>query len=127
MTSVGLRDHDRLDGASNYIIWKARMSFLLNEYGLKAYIDVVVVVHQNANQHKEYKKEMSQVKQLILDGVWDHIVSHIASKDTSKRRWDALATLYQGTSEQRKMYLEEKRRLVWMQKGEGINPYFTKI
>jgi len=44
MASVGIRDWDRLDGASNYVIWKARMSFLLDEHGLKAYINNVVVV-----------------------------------------------------------------------------------
>ena len=70
----GLRDQDMLDGASNYVIWKARMSFLLDEYGLKAYIDVVVAVPSDADQQKKYKKEMARVKQLILDGVRDHIV-----------------------------------------------------
>ena len=45
------------------------MSFLLDEYGPKAYIDVMVVVPQDADQHKEYKKEMAQAKRLILDGV----------------------------------------------------------
>ena len=64
---------------------------------------------------------------MILDGVWDHVVSHIAGKDTAKRMWDAVATLYQGTFKQQKMYLEEKLRLIWMQKGEGIYPFLTRI
>jgi len=38
----GLIDQDRLDGASNYVIWKARMSCLLDEHFLKAYVDSVV-------------------------------------------------------------------------------------
>jgi len=67
------------------------------------------------------------VKQLILDGVWDHVVSHIADKDTSKQMWDALVTLYQGTSMQQKIYLEERLRLIQMQKGEGIDPFLTRI
>ena len=64
---------------------------------------------------------------MILDGVWDHLVSHIVGKDIAKEMWDALSTLYQGTSEQQKMYLEEKLRCVRMQKGEGIDPFLTKI
>lgn len=44
MTTVGLWDQDRLDGASNYVIRKARMSFLLDEYGLKPYIDAIVAI-----------------------------------------------------------------------------------
>ena len=43
MASSGLRDHDSLDGASNYVIWKERMSCLLDEYFLKVYVDIVVV------------------------------------------------------------------------------------
>ena len=69
MATVGLRDQHRLDGASNYVIWKARISFLLDEFGLKAYIDNVVAVPMDAYQLKEYKKEMAWAKRLILDGV----------------------------------------------------------
>ena len=104
MAIVGLRDQDMLDGASNYVIWKARMSFLLNEYGLKAYIDAVVVVPSDADQQKEYKKEMAWAKQLILDGIWDHVVSNIAGKHIAKQM-----------------------RLIRMQKREGIDPFLTKI
>lgn len=66
------------------------MSFLLDEYGLEAYIDNVVAVPQDAHQLKEYRKEMVQAKRLILYGVWDHI----AAKGTTKEMWDALSTLY---------------------------------
>jgi len=44
MATTRLRDQDRLEGASNYVIWKAKMSYLLDEYGMKAYIDNVVAV-----------------------------------------------------------------------------------
>ena len=58
-----------LDGASNYTIWKARMSFLLDEYDLKAYIDNVVVVPHDVDQLKEYMKEMAWEKRMILEGL----------------------------------------------------------
>ena len=56
------------------------MSFILDEYGLKPYIDAVVAVPRDAYQLKEYRKEMARAKRFILDGVRDHIVSHIASQ-----------------------------------------------
>lgn len=68
-----------------------------------------------------------KAKLLILGGVWNHIVLHIADKGIAKEMWDALSMLYQGTSEQRKMFLEEKLRCIRMQKGEGIDPFFTRI
>ena len=52
MTTSGLEDQDRLDGASNYVIWKARMSFLLEEHALKTYVDSVIVVPADANPLK---------------------------------------------------------------------------
>ena len=127
MATSRLRDQDRLDGASNYVIWKERMSFLLDEYGLKPFIDAVVAIPMDTYQLKEYIKGMVQVKRLILDGVRDHVVSHIVAKGMTKEMWNTLSMLYQGTSKQRKMYLEEKLRLIQMQKGEGIDPFLTRI
>lgn len=85
MASTGLRYQDRLEGTSNYVIWKASISRLPDEYDLKAYIDSVVDVHTDANVLKDYKKEMAKAKRLILDGVRDHVVSYIAGKDTARR------------------------------------------
>jgi len=96
MATSGLRDHDRLDGASNYVIWKVRMSCLLDENFLKVYVDKVVAEPIDPDQLKKYKGEMAKTKRMILDGVKDHIVCHIAGKNTAKEMWDALSTLYQG-------------------------------
>jgi len=110
MVANGLRDQDRLEGASNYVILTARISCLLDENDFKAYVDSVVVVHMDPNSLKKYKVEMAEAKQLILDGVRDHVVCHIAGKDTTRQMWEALAMLYEGSFEQRKMYLELKMR-----------------
>ena len=72
------------------MIWKARISCLLDEYDLKTYIDSVVVVPADADPLKVYKKEMAKEKRLILDGVRDHVVSHISSKDTARQMWELL-------------------------------------
>ena len=57
---------------------------------------------------------MVRAKRLILDGAQDHVLSHIEAKGTTKEMWETLSTLYQGKSEQRKMYLEEKLRCTKM-------------
>lgn len=74
----------------------------------------MVVVPAEADPLKKYRAEMAKVKRMILDGVKDHMVCHISSKGTSKEMWGALATLYQGSSEQWKMYLEHKLRSAQM-------------
>ena len=43
---------------------------------------------------------MAKAKKLLFDGVKDHIVSHIASKDTAREMWEALAVLCEGSCEQ---------------------------
>ena len=97
MASSGLRDQDRLDGASNYVIWKARMVCLLDEHFLKSYVNNVMVVLVDPNPLK-YRGEMAKTKRMILDIVKDHVVRHITSKGTTKDVWDVLSTLYQGSS-----------------------------
>ena len=78
----------------DYVIRKARISCLLDEHDLKMYVDSVVVVPSDADPLKKYQVEMVKTMRLILDGVRDHIVCHIAGKGTTKVMWDALTTLY---------------------------------
>ena len=103
------------------------MSFLLDEHDLKTYVDSMLVVLADADPLKEYRVEIVKAKRMILDGVKDHVVCHVANKGTAKERWDAFATLYQGSSQQRKMYLEQKLRSAKMQKGECVDPFLTKL
>ena len=44
MASTGLRDQDRLDGAWNFGVWKARISLLLEENGIKDYATAFVAM-----------------------------------------------------------------------------------
>ena len=99
MAANGLQYQDWLDGASNYVIWKARISCLLDEHNLKTYVDSVVVVPMDPDPLKKYKGQMEKAKRLILDIVRDHIVCHIVSNDTARQMWEALAMLYEGSFE----------------------------
>ena len=101
-----------MEGSSNYVIWKERIQFLLDEYDLKTFVVNVVVVPTGPDQLKKYKSDMAKAKRLILDGVKDHIVSHVAGKNTAKEMWEALSLLYKGTFEQQKMYLEQKLQMI---------------
>ena len=107
MASTGLRDQDRLDGASNFGVWKARLSLLLEENGIKDYATIDVAVPTDATQLATYKKEDAKARRIILDGVKDHIVSHIVELDTAKM-WDVILNLYQNSTMNRKMIFREK-------------------
>ena len=88
-----LRDQDRLEGASNYFIWKSRIEFLLDEHDLKALIDSAVVEPLDAVNLRQFKKNMARAKRLILDGVKDYIVPHIAANTTTREMWVGLEKL----------------------------------
>ena len=108
MESHGFRDQDRLDETSNYVIWKTRILVVLEEYDLEAYVKSLVVVLVENDQKKKYKPEKGMEKMLILDGVRDHVASHLQGKDTTREMWEALSSLYEGSSEQRK---KERKKL----------------
>ena len=98
MATHGLRDQDWLEGSSNYVIWKERIQFLLDEFDLKTFVANVVVVPKNPDQLMKYKTNMAKCKRLILDGINDHIVSHVAGKGIAREMWEVLFLLYEGTS-----------------------------
>ena len=91
------------------------------------YVNKNVAESANVDLLKNYKSMMAKAKRVILDGVKDHMVCHVVSRGTINQMWDALATLYQGTFEQRKMYLEQKLKSSQMQKGECVDPFLTKL
>ena len=103
-----LRDQDRLDGASNFIIWKARILSVLDRHRIKGFALRTVAIPVDPIDNKRYEDAMVEAKCIILDGVKDHVIPHIAKKNMAKEMWDTLTTLYQGTSVQRKMLLENQ-------------------
>ena len=53
---------------------------------------------------------MARAKSIILDGDKDHLVPHIAEKETTNEMCEALKKLYQHTFVQRRMLLENQLR-----------------
>ena len=84
MVAHGLRDQGRLEGVSNYVISKARITCLLDEYDLKLFVTSKVAVPADPDPLKKYTIDMAKAKRVLLDGFKDHIVSHIAGKDTAR-------------------------------------------
>jgi hypothetical protein len=90
---VCIRYEDWLDGISNYLQWKVRMSAILKENKIWSFVNTIVVVPSTdpiALDLHEVKEAKAQ--RLILDGVKDHLIPHLAEKKTTKeimktRRW----------------------------------------
>ena len=84
MSFNGLRLEYALEGRSNYIAWKDRMEAVLEDNGLKEFIekdvpkpDVVDAANLDA-----WQKKVENVRRILLEGVRDHIVSSLHGKAT---------------------------------------------
>ena len=110
MAFYGLRLEYALEGSLNYIAWKDRMEVVLEDNGLKEFIDQEIqkLASTNAQELAEWKKCVAKVRRIILEGVRDHIVSSLHGKDIPYSMWKTLKDLYQNSSDQRKLALKDK-------------------
>jgi len=127
MALHGVRDQDRLDGASNFAVWKARILSVLDRNRVKNFALKFIVVPVNPNENERYEKAMARAKCIILDGVKDHVVPHIAMKETKVEMWEALKNLYQHTSVQKRMLLENQMRPYQMKKCQSLDTFLKGL
>jgi hypothetical protein len=82
------------------------LSAVLKENNIYSYVNYVVealainLVSLHLHETKEAKPQ-----RIILDGVKDHLIPHLAEKKTAKEMWDALKNLFEAKNENRKMAL----------------------
>ena len=50
----------------------------------------------NVDALKKFNENQARAKRLIMDGVKDHVVPHIAEKKMTNKVWTTLTMLYQG-------------------------------
>ena len=91
---------------------------VLDRNHLKHFALNMIVILVEPAENEKYQEAMVRAKNIILDRVKDHVVPHIAEKDTANEMWEALKKLYQHTFVQRRMRLENQLRSYQMQKGE---------
>jgi len=110
MAVNGVRDQDKLDRASNFVLWKARILSILDRNRVKHFALRTIAIPVDPTDNDKYEEAMVRAKSIILDGVKDHVVPHIGEKETTNEMWEALNKLYQHTFVQRRMLLENQLR-----------------
>ena len=129
MAFNGLRLEYALDGNSNYIAWKDHMEVVLEDNGLKDFIDQEIPkpAATNAQELVEWKKCVAKVRRILLEGVRDHIVSSLHGKETPFSMWKTFKDLYQNNSDPRKLMLKDKLWKIKCEKGDTISTYLNKL
>ena len=110
MAFNGLRLEYVLEGTSNFVAWKDHMEAILDDNGLLEYIKTKVAkpLEYVAQSLAQWKKDVAKVRRIILEGVWDHIVSNLHGKETLFAMWKALIELFENNSDHRKLALKDK-------------------
>jgi hypothetical protein len=129
MSFNGLRLEYALEGSSNYIAWKDRMDAVLEDNGLKDYInrDVPKLDATDTTNLDAWKKKVAKARRILLEGVRDHIVSSLHGNTTPHAMCKVLMDLFQNSSDHRKLALKDKLRKIKMEKDETIPKYLTKF
>ena len=117
----------RLEGAGNFIPWKARIMLILEENELWDEVvhntttkPIAIPPTTDAAALTAFNKEDIKARRIILDAVKDHLILDISSKTRAYQMWDALTSLFQSSNENRKMVLKEKLKSIKMAKGEVV-------
>jgi hypothetical protein len=125
----GLRLEYALKGSSSYIAWKDRMEAVLEDNGLKEFIDKDVPKLDVADiaNIDAWKKKVEKARRILLEGVQDHIVSRFHGKVTPYEIWNTSTDLFQNNNDHSKLVLKDKLRKIKMEKGDSIPKYLTKF
>ena len=107
----------------NFAVWKAKILFVFDRNCVKNFALKVISIQVDPNDNDKYEEVMAMAKNIILDRVKDHVVPHITEKETIYEMLEALKKLYQHTSVQRRMLLENQLRSYQMKKGELIDTF----
>ena len=119
MSFNGLRLEYSPEGSSNYIAWKDRMEVVLDDNGLKDFIDAEIQKPTSSDVVvlDAWKKKTAKCRRILLEGVKDHIVSSLHGKASPFLMWKFLTDLFQSRSDQRKLALKDKLRKIKMEKA----------
>ena len=84
MSFNGLWLEYALEVFSNYISWKDKMEAVLEDNGLKEFIDSEVPKPTSSNVAllDAWKKKVEKTRRIMLEGMKDHIVSSLHGKAT---------------------------------------------
>ena len=96
MAFNGLRLEYALEGISNYIAWKDRMEAVLEDNGLKEFIDKDIPNPATADVSllDAWQKKVAKVRRILLEGVRDHIVLSLHGKATPYAIWKDLTIFF---------------------------------
>jgi hypothetical protein len=122
-----LKIEDKLEGATKFWAWKARVLLILEENDLNEYIEGEFVAPTNPKELRAHKKKEVKSKRVLLESVKDHLIPHIAEKISDREMYVSLVGLYQNENTDRKLHLKHHLQVVKMSSEDTFVNYLMKI
>ena len=124
---MSIRYEDRLDGISNYLPWKVRIIAVLKEWKIWNFANTKMTKPTDKDDLEENEALEARAQRVILDGVKDHLIPHLATKKTANDTLNTLKQLFEAKNENHKMALKDKLHNVKMTKEESLSSYLTRV
>jgi hypothetical protein len=123
-----MRVEDRLVRASNWLPWKARMVFVLEDLELWDIVEAVVppIPVTAPILVAEFRRRNNKAKRIICDAVRDHIIPHLTGKTCAYEMWASLCKLYESSNENWKMVLHDRLRGIHMLEDELVTSFLGR-
>jgi hypothetical protein len=99
----------------------------LEENDLKEFVENVVANPTDPHELEAHKKKEVKAKQVLLESMKDHLISHIAKKISPKEMYDALVGLYQNGNTGRNLHLKHQLQIVKVSSKDIVVNYLMKI
>jgi hypothetical protein len=132
-----MKSENKLDGASNFRVWKTRIDLILAKNKV---LDIVKgkIVKPEFEEGKEKKPHNVAAMEKFKDGdintmsnivdfIKDHLIPYISYLDSSKKMYDALTNLFSVRNIGQVMSLKNELRDMKMNDDDNITSYFVRI
>eukprot|EP00253_Pinus_taeda_P003357 PITA_03357 len=103
------------------------MEVVLDDNGLKEFIEVEVPNPTDVAQVEAWQKKTGKCRRILFEGMTNHIVSSLHGKASPYLMWKALTYLFQSKSDQRKLELKDKLRNIKCKNGNNMPKYLMKF
>jgi hypothetical protein len=107
MAASNLMFEDKLDGESNFLSWKARVTLLLKEHDLWEIIEKVFPQLKNETLKEAHEKDIKSHR-VIMDALKDHLIIRLAEEQLVKKNFKTLVDFFQSDNMNMKMILKNK-------------------
>lgn len=130
MASSYFKIEEKLNDASNFGPWKARVDITLEEHDVWEYVEGTIAdPPQNASAavNSKYKKGEIKARKNILDSLSDHLITYVFRFKKDKEMYDKLIDMFSISNLNQIIALKNKLKEINMNKEEMVEAYSLRM